>query len=122
LLHAGVELVALCHRWFRITQWKTRCAHCVSRVGNLACCQANCVQGGAVSKSRGAVMLNLYTVKVWHPSAPRYSETINVRTYTIDRAEYLATESYPGCMATARPLVDRPELSTADVRRTAHAH
>ena len=50
-------------------------------------------------------MLNLYAVKVWHPSAPRYGETINIWTYTIDRAEYLAAESYPGCRAAARPLV-----------------
>jgi len=44
-------------------------------------------------------MLNLYAVKVWHPSAPRYGDTISIRTYTVDRAEYLATESYPGCVA-----------------------
>ena len=56
-------------------------------------------------------MLNLYAVKVWHPSAPRYGESINIWTYTIDRAEYLAAESYPGCRAAARPLVDLAELS-----------
>jgi len=67
-------------------------------------------------------MLNLYAVKVWHPSAPRYGETINVRTYTIDRAECLATESFPGCIATARALVDHSQRATADFQRTAHAH
>jgi len=55
-------------------------------------------------------MLNL-ALKVRHPSAPRYGETINIWTYTIDRAEYLAAESYPGCRAAARPLVDLAELS-----------
>jgi len=55
-------------------------------------------------------MLNLYAVKVWHPSAPRYGETINIWTYTIDRAEYLAAESYPGCRAAAQPLAYRAEL------------
>jgi hypothetical protein len=70
-------------------------------------------------------MLNLYAVKVWHPSAPRYGETINIRTYTIDRAEHLAAESYPGCMAAAQPLVDLAELShrlAAYLRGTARAH
>jgi len=55
-------------------------------------------------------MLNLYAVKVWHPSAPRYGETINIWTYTIDRAEYLAAESYPGCRAAAQPLAYLAEL------------
>jgi hypothetical protein len=54
-------------------------------------------------------MLNLYAVKVWHPTAPRFGETINIWTYTIDRAEYLAAESYPGCRATAQPLAGPAE-------------
>jgi hypothetical protein len=56
-------------------------------------------------------MLNLYAVKVWHPSAPCYGETINIWTYTIDRAEYLAAESYPGCRAAAQPLADLAKLN-----------
>ena len=44
-------------------------------------------------------MLKLYAVKVWHKSEPRHFETIEVRTYTAQRAEHLATESYPGCKA-----------------------
>jgi hypothetical protein len=54
-------------------------------------------------------MLNLYAVRVWHPSAPHYGKTIDIRTYTVDRAEYLATESHPGCAATARLPVDPPK-------------
>ena len=60
-------------------------------------------------------MLNLYAVKVWHPSAPRYGETINIWTYTIDRAEYLAAESYPGCRgscaAAGRPRRTQPTVA-----------
>ena len=70
-------------------------------------------------------MLNLYAVTVWHPSAPRYGETINIWTYTIDRAEHLAAESYPGCMAAAQPLLDFAELSPGaadDFRGTGRAH
>ena len=70
-------------------------------------------------------MLNLYAVKVWHPSAPRYGDTISIRTYTVDRAEYLATESYPGCIATARLPVDPPEPSqrpAAYLPRVANEH
>jgi hypothetical protein len=55
-------------------------------------------------------MLNLYAVKVWHSSGPRHFETIEVRTYTARRAEHLASESFPGCMAAAkliRPVIDR---------------
>jgi hypothetical protein len=51
-------------------------------------------------------MLNLYTVKVWHSSGPRHFETIEVRTYTARRAEDLASESFPGCMAAARRISD----------------
>jgi hypothetical protein len=61
-------------------------------------------------------MLNLYAVKVWHPSAPRYGETINIWTYTIDRAEYLAAESYPGCRAAAQPLPTAAGLFSTPVR------
>jgi hypothetical protein len=70
-------------------------------------------------------MLNLYAVQVWHPSAPRYGETINVRTYTIDRAEHLAAESYPGCVATARPVWEAPDPGaprSALLRRIQRAH
>jgi hypothetical protein len=82
------------------------------------------MQGGAIS-NEGSVMLNLYAVKVWHPSAPGYGETINIRTYTIDRAEHLAAESYPGCVATAQPLLALVELSPrpeACFGRSARAH
>jgi hypothetical protein len=51
-------------------------------------------------------MLNLYAVTVWHSSAPRHFETIEVRTYTARRAEDLASESFPGCMAVAKPIFD----------------
>jgi hypothetical protein len=46
-------------------------------------------------------MLNVYAVTVWHSSAPRHTETIEVRTYTLRRAEHLARESFPGCTAKA---------------------
>jgi hypothetical protein len=46
-------------------------------------------------------MLNLYAVKVWHLSGPCHFETIEVRTYTAQRAEHLASESFPGCLAAA---------------------
>ena len=52
-------------------------------------------------------MLKLYAVRVWHTSEPRHLETIEVRTYTAQRAEHLASESYPGCNAyAAREFVD----------------
>ena len=51
-------------------------------------------------------MLNLYAVKVWHSSGPRHFETIEVRTYTARRAEDLASESFPGCMAVAECISD----------------
>ena len=51
-------------------------------------------------------MLNLYAVKVWHSSGPRHFETIEVRTYTVRRAEELANESFPGCMAVAERIFD----------------
>lgn len=46
-------------------------------------------------------MLNLYAVKVWYASQPTRCETIEVRTYAPKRAELLARESFPGCMARA---------------------
>ena len=49
-------------------------------------------------------MLNLYAVTVWHSSAPRDIETIEVRTYSAARAEHLASESFPGCSASAERL------------------
>ena len=49
-------------------------------------------------------MLNLYAVTVWHASAPRHAEMIEVRTYTARRAEHLASESFPGCSASAERL------------------
>jgi hypothetical protein len=49
-------------------------------------------------------MLNLYAVTVWHSSEPRHAEAIWVRTYTARRAEQLARESFPGCMAIAQPV------------------
>jgi hypothetical protein len=51
-------------------------------------------------------MLNLYSVKVWHLSGPRHFETIEVRTYTARRAEDLASESFPGCLAAAERIFD----------------
>jgi hypothetical protein len=56
-------------------------------------------------------MLNLYAVKVWHSSGPRHFETIEVRTYTARRAENLASESYPGCTATAERISDLMECN-----------
>src|SRR5262249_8652251 len=53
-------------------------------------------------QATGAVMLNLYAVKDWYPSSLRFGKTINIWTYTIDRAEYFAAKSYPGRLATAR--------------------
>jgi hypothetical protein len=46
-------------------------------------------------------MLKLFAVNLWHRSTREYSETIEVRTYTPERAEDLARESYPGCRALA---------------------
>ena len=51
-------------------------------------------------------MLNLYAVKVWHLSGPGHFETIEVRTYTARRAEELASESFPCCIAAARRIID----------------
>jgi hypothetical protein len=66
-------------------------------------------------------MLNLYVVKVWHTSEPRYFETVEVRTYTAQRAEHLATESYPGCKAQiaskARDLNTSSSLAARSTRR-----
>ena len=39
-------------------------------------------------------MLNL-ALKVRHPSAPRYGETISIWTYPIDRAEYFSCGKLP---------------------------
>ncbi len=58
-------------------------------------------------------MLNLYAVKVWHSSEPRHFETIEVRTYTARRAENLANESFPGCMAAAERISDVIERNSA---------
>ena len=52
-------------------------------------------------QTTGVPMLNLYAVKLWHVSAPHYFEIIEIRSYTARRAEYLASESYPGCAACA---------------------
>ena len=49
-------------------------------------------------------MLNLYAVKVWHSTGPRFFETIEVRTYSARRAEDLASESFPGCIAAAERI------------------
>jgi hypothetical protein len=54
-------------------------------------------------------MLNLYAVKVWHSSGPHHFETIEVRTYTVQRAEHLASESFPGCKASAQLLFELME-------------
>jgi hypothetical protein len=57
-------------------------------------------------------MLNLYAVKVWHSSGPRHFETIEVRTYTARRAEDLAGESFPGCMAAAQRISDLTQCNS----------
>jgi hypothetical protein len=57
-------------------------------------------------------MLNLYAVKVWHSSGPRHLETIEVRTYTAQRAETLASESFPGCTAAAERISDVTERNS----------
>jgi hypothetical protein len=54
-------------------------------------------------------MLNLYAVKVWHTSEPRHFEMIEVRAYSAQRAEHLASESFPGCMASAKPIFELME-------------
>ena len=51
-------------------------------------------------------MLNVYAVKIWHSSGPRHCETIEVRTYNARRAENLASESFPGCLAAAERIFD----------------
>jgi hypothetical protein len=51
-------------------------------------------------------MLELYAVKVWHLSGPRYFEMIEVRAHSARRAEDLARESFPGCMAAAQRIFD----------------
>ena len=65
-------------------------------------------------------MLNLYAVKVWHSSEPRHAEMIEVRTYTARRAEHLASESYPGCEASAQPIYRRDLRSTMSRLRSAN--
>jgi hypothetical protein len=57
-------------------------------------------------------MLNLYAVKVWHSTAPRQFETIEIRTYSAKRAEHLARESFPGCLAAAAPDAGAPVTAT----------
>jgi hypothetical protein len=49
-------------------------------------------------------MLNVYVVEVWHASQPACCETIEVRTHSAKRAQYLARESFPGCMARATSM------------------
>ena len=51
-------------------------------------------------------MLNLYAVTVWHSSGPRHFELIEVRAYSAQRAELLANESFPGCIAVAERIAD----------------
>jgi hypothetical protein len=52
-------------------------------------------------------MLNLYAVKLWHSSQPAHFEIIEVRTYSPERAEHLARESFPAYKAqTTAVLVD----------------
>ena len=75
-------------------------------VRRLDVAQTNCMLGGDISNRERSLMLNLYAVKVWHLSGPRHFETIEVRTYTVRRAEELANESFPGCMAVAERIFD----------------
>ena len=56
-------------------------------------------------------MLNLYAVKVWHLSRLRHFETIEVRTYSAQRAEHLASESFPCCIAAAERITDSVQRS-----------
>jgi hypothetical protein len=63
-------------------------------------------------------MLNLYAVTVWHASAPRHAEMIEVRTYTARRAEHLASESFPGCRATAEQVTVEADYRGETPRRT----
>ncbi len=69
-------------------------------------------------------MLNLYAVKVWHSSEPRHAETIEVRTYTARRAEHLASESFPGCSASAKPVRNliEPPPGSPHLRQPTRAH
>ena len=62
-------------------------------------------------------MLNLYAVTVWHSNTPRNVETIEVRTYSAKRAEHLASESFPGCRALAKPVGELTEASTPPYSR-----
>lgn len=63
-------------------------------------------------------MLNLYAVTVWHASAPRHAEMIEVRTYTARRAEHLASESFPGCIASAQQVNVEDDYRGEAPRRT----
>ena len=51
-------------------------------------------------------MLNLYGVTIWHSSGLGHFEMIEVRTYSIQRAEHLARESFPCCRAIAELVAD----------------
>jgi hypothetical protein len=50
-------------------------------------------------------MLDLYAVKLWHPSQPNHFEIIEVRTHSATRAEHLVRESFPGCKAEATSVL-----------------
>lgn len=82
------------------------------------------MQGGASFNSERSDMLNLYAVTVWHLTATRYVETIEVRTYSVRRAEQLARETFPGCRALAeviRDVID-PPVASPYLRPAARAH
>ena len=74
------------------------------------------IQGGGISNGERSLMLNLYAVKVWHSSGPRHFETIEVRTYTARRAEDLANESFPGCLAAAQRIFDLMQCNAPSSR------
>ena len=63
--------------------------------------------------------INLYAVKVWHPSALRRCETVTIRTYSAGRTEALASESFPGCLSAANALLVSKNGNGRVVRRNA---
>lgn len=67
-------------------------------------------------------MLNLYAVKVWHSSEPHHFERIEVRTYSSYRAEQLARESFPGCLARAEAAGAAMETAPPYFQPAARAH
>lgn len=122
--HSAPSPLPACN-FSRAERWISRCkrltAHCTRAGSHLQPSQQQHA-GRSHSNRERPDMLNLYAVTVWHASAPRHAEMIEVRTYTARRAEHLASESFPGCSAAAELLaienrshreVARPGMSTA---------